>query len=118
MSRAPVSVPGRRRVGLIYCEGTVSPVVLRRRLLQVGGELAATGAEDAAWDALEARSATCSVGQERIEVVEARALAALRRGRRADAAHDLARAVELSTRIPNMMRGRLQRWLAEARAPG
>ena len=77
-------------------------------------ELAARDAPADAWDALEERSARSSVGQERIEVLEARALTALRRGRRADAAAQLAKARALAERIPNVMGPRLQRWIAEA----
>ncbi|AKT43652.1 protein kinase [Chondromyces crocatus] len=80
--------------------------------------LAGSDAEDAAWDALETRSQTASVGQERLEVLEVRALAALRRGRRDDAARHLLRALTLAERIPNAMRARLERRLAEARATG
>jgi tetratricopeptide (TPR) repeat protein len=65
------------------------------------------GAE--AWDALEARSALSSVGQERIEVIEARALAAARRGRREDARLALSRALALAATIPNVMGARLRR---------
>jgi hypothetical protein len=44
-------------------------------------DLATRDADDAEWDALEDRSLGCSIGQERIEVLEARGLWALRRGR-------------------------------------
>jgi len=77
-------------------------------------ELATAECEDAAWDALEACSAVCSVGQERIEVLEARALAALRRGLFAQARQQLGKALIASGKIPNVMEGRLRRWLAEA----
>lgn len=76
-------------------------------------ELAATDAGDEPWDALEARALHSSVGQEQIEVLEARALAALRRGRRARAAAQLAKARRAADRIHNIMGDRLRRWIAE-----
>jgi eukaryotic-like serine/threonine-protein kinase len=75
-------------------------------------ELATSGPDAATWDALEARSARFSVGQEHVEVLEARALAALRRGRRAEAARQLEKAVQAAARIPNVMHDRLERALA------
>jgi tetratricopeptide (TPR) repeat protein len=77
-------------------------------------ELAADGADDAAWDALEQRSSRFSIGQERIEVIEARALSALREDRVAEAQRHLARAIEAARLIPNVMAGRLARRAAEA----
>ncbi|MCC6554704.1 MAG: hypothetical protein IT372_17155 [Polyangiaceae bacterium] len=79
-------------------------------------ELATAEADESAWDALEARSAQCSAGQEKIEVLEARALSALRRGRRAEARRRLESALSASARIPSCMSGRLRRWIAEAAA--
>jgi hypothetical protein len=75
-------------------------------------ELAAADAGDAPWDALEARSARCSVGQEHIEVLEARALAALRHGRRVEARAQLEKAIHVANLIPNVMNSRLRRRLA------
>jgi tetratricopeptide (TPR) repeat protein len=72
-------------------------------------ELATSDADDEAWDELEGRAARYSVGQERIEVLEARAIAAQRRGRRDEAALRFAAALELAARIPNVMRARLER---------
>ncbi|AUX45113.1 protein kinase [Sorangium cellulosum] len=72
-------------------------------------DLATRDAGDDAWDELEARSARFSVGQEQIEVLEARALARARRGRHAEAQAALARAIEAAGRIPNVMRERLER---------
>ncbi|WP_437679143.1 serine/threonine-protein kinase [Sorangium sp. So ce131] len=72
-------------------------------------DLATCEASDAAWDELEARSALHSVGQEQIEVIEARARARARRGLEAAAKEALARAIEAAGRIPNVMRGRLER---------
>ncbi len=72
-------------------------------------ELAVGGGGPAEWDALEARAAEVSVGQERIEVVEMRGLTALRAGRREEAARALDRAVALAAAIPNAMRRRLAR---------
>jgi serine/threonine protein kinase/tetratricopeptide (TPR) repeat protein len=65
------------------------------------------------WEELEARSAECSVGQERIEVIEGRALAALRRGRSAEARAHIRRALGQSGTIPTVMGDRLRRALAE-----
>jgi tetratricopeptide (TPR) repeat protein len=79
-------------------------------------ELATRGAEAAEWDDLEALSARFSVGHERIEVLEARACAALRRGRAGEAARKLEEAIEASSRAPNPMGERLARRLAEARS--
>ncbi|TKD07853.1 hypothetical protein E8A74_16290 [Polyangium fumosum] len=77
-------------------------------------ELAAEDAGEEAWEALEARSERYSIGQERIEVVEARGLSALRRGRWREAARHLERALALSRQIPNVIGKRLARHLAEA----
>ncbi|WP_437673648.1 protein kinase domain-containing protein [Sorangium sp. So ce131] len=76
-------------------------------------ELAAAGAEDAAWEALEARAARFSLGHERIEVVEARGIAAARRGRREEALRQIERALELSSRVPSAIRRRLARRRAD-----
>jgi Flp pilus assembly protein TadD len=73
------------------------------------------GASDDAWDELEARSARYSIGQERIEVAEARGLWALRHGRPDEAERRLQQALALAARIPNAMGARLARRLAEAR---
>ncbi|MCC6557431.1 MAG: protein kinase [Polyangiaceae bacterium] len=67
------------------------------------------------WDALEDRSERSSIGQERLEVLEARALWALRRGRPAEAARRLEAAIECASRIPNAMGPRLARGLAKVR---
>jgi tetratricopeptide (TPR) repeat protein len=72
-------------------------------------ELATRDATAAEWDALEERSARSSVGQERLEVLDLRALAALRRGRAEEAAAVLGRALAAAERIPNMMGPRLRR---------
>lgn len=76
-------------------------------------ELSLTDAGAGEWDALEARSEECSVGQERIEVIETRATALLRANRAPEARAHLARALDLAARIPNAMRGRLQRRMDE-----
>jgi len=67
------------------------------------------GLDEAAWDALEARSARDSVGQEHIEVLEARAVSSLRRGRADEARRAIARALGAADRIPNVMGARLRR---------
>jgi tetratricopeptide (TPR) repeat protein len=76
-------------------------------------ELWAADAPAVQWDELEAWSDRFSLGQERIEVIEARAAAAQRAGRTAEARSHLARAVELANAIPNAMSSRLARRLAE-----
>jgi hypothetical protein len=77
-------------------------------------DLATRDAGAPEWDALEERSARYSVGQERIEVLEARALAALRRGRPGEAVTRLSQALAAAERIPNAMGARLRRGLEEA----
>jgi serine/threonine protein kinase len=79
-------------------------------------DLATRDADDAEWDALERRSAVFSVGQEHVEVLEARALAALRRGAHAAARAQIRRAIDAAARIPNGMGDRLRRAL-EATTP-
>jgi tetratricopeptide (TPR) repeat protein len=79
-------------------------------------DLATQSASAPEWDELEARSARFSVGQEQIEVLEARALAAFRRGQLADARAQLERALATASRIPNVMGARLRRELAEIEA--
>ncbi|WP_437527504.1 protein kinase [Sorangium sp. So ce726] len=76
-------------------------------------ELATRDDDRAAWAALEERSARCSVGQERIEVLEARALAAFRRGRHVDARAQIERALAAASTTPTVMVSRLRRWHAE-----
>ncbi|MFT3772033.1 MAG: protein kinase [Minicystis sp.] len=75
-------------------------------------ELATAGADEAAWRALEDRSAEVSIGQERIEVIEIRSLALRRAGRRAEARAQLERALALAATIPNVLAPRLRRDLA------
>jgi eukaryotic-like serine/threonine-protein kinase len=70
-------------------------------------ELSAALVVDERWQALEARSEEVSFGQERIEVVETRAVTLEREGRLDEAREHLGRAVELSDRIPNAMAVRL-----------
>ncbi|WP_437287787.1 serine/threonine-protein kinase [Sorangium sp. So ce406] len=67
---------------------------------------------DGAWDALVDRSAKSSVGQEHIEVLELRAVTALRRGRLAAARAALSAALRAAERIPNVMGDRLRRHAA------
>src|SRR5262249_20360542 len=66
-------------------------------------ELAARGAPETEWRALEERSRVCSVGQERIEVIELRALSLARLGHGAEACACLDRALSLSRSIPNAL---------------
>ena len=79
-------------------------------------ELATTDAPGERWDELVTRSARCSVGQERIEVLEARALTSLRRGRRQDAARQLEVALDVASRVANVMTVRLRRTLDAMKA--
>ncbi len=74
-------------------------------------ELATREASDTEWDALEQRSILFSVGQEHLEVLEARARAALRRGAVDAARAQILRAIEAAARIPNVMGDRLRRAL-------
>ncbi|WP_437779713.1 protein kinase domain-containing protein [Sorangium sp. So ce1097] len=67
---------------------------------------------DDAWDALVDRSAQSSVGQEHVEVLEIRAVTALRRGRLAAARAALSAAQRAAERIPNVMGDRLRRHAA------
>ncbi|AUX27369.1 protein kinase [Sorangium cellulosum] len=75
-------------------------------------DLATRDGGDAEWDALVDRSARSSVGQEHIEVLETRAVAALRRGRLAAARAALSAASGAAGRIPNVMGDRLRRLAA------
>ena len=79
-------------------------------------ELATSDADEAAWDALVERSTRLSFGQEHLEVLEARALAALRRGDAEEARRRLETTIAVAARIPNVMGPRLARQLASARA--
>jgi tetratricopeptide (TPR) repeat protein len=77
-------------------------------------ELATSDADDAAWDALEERSSTrFSAGQERIEVIEARGMFEARRGRLDAARRHYERAAELAGQVPNVLRDRILRRLAQ-----
>jgi len=74
-------------------------------------EYACGDVNEAEWEALDARSAQFSIGQERIEVIEARAVSALRRGLLDDARRHFNRALDAARSIPNVMRERLERWM-------
>jgi tetratricopeptide (TPR) repeat protein len=76
-------------------------------------ELSTAGASLEQWDELEARSEQCSVGQERIEILDFRAAASQRANRVTEAHAHVTRAIELTSRIPNVMQGRLARRLTE-----
>ncbi len=79
-------------------------------------ELSIHDGSAAEWDDLEARSASSSVGQERIEVIESRAMTALRHGRSEAARRALERAFALAATIPNVMGERLRRREVELEA--
>jgi hypothetical protein len=76
-------------------------------------ELALGDADGTAWEALDARAERFSAGQERIEMMEARALAAARAGRAGEARRWLTGAIHLAEKIPNAISSRLRRRLAE-----
>lgn len=82
-------------------------------MIELATESVGDDARDDAWDALIARSARESVGQERIEVLEARALFTARCGRIAEARHRLAMTIDVASRIPNVMGERPNCRLAE-----
>jgi tetratricopeptide (TPR) repeat protein/tRNA A-37 threonylcarbamoyl transferase component Bud32 len=81
-------------------------------------ELSLRDGSAADWDELEARSLQSSVGQERIELLEGRALSALRRGRADEARLHLDRALTLARKVPTVMGDRLRRWQGEAERLG
>ncbi len=85
-------------------------------VLYAAVELATREATAAEWDALEARSVRSSVGQERLEVLDLRALAALRRGRAGEALAVASRALAAAESIPNVMGTRLRRRVEAAQA--
>lgn len=72
-------------------------------------ELYGADAPDEAWDELEAQSIEFSVGQERLEVLETRALSMVKQKRVPDAIRILERAMALSNDIPNAIGARIQR---------
>jgi tetratricopeptide (TPR) repeat protein len=78
-------------------------------------ELATATPSPAAWDEIEARSVAYSFGQEQIEVIEARALWAIRFADYAEAERCLKRAISLSSRVQTVMGPRLQRAFAVVR---
>ncbi len=78
-------------------------------------EVATAEATDAQWKEIERRSAEFSFGQEQIEVLEGRALWALRNGHLDEARQRYHEALELSTRILTVMTPRLQRGLDSIR---
>ena len=87
------------------------PQVISEEVLLEMVDLATRGASAAEWTQLCQRSASVSVEQEPIEVVEARALWAWRRGEAAEARVYLEQALALAGQIPNLMEDRLRRVL-------
>jgi tetratricopeptide (TPR) repeat protein len=82
-------------------------------------ELGAREGSEAEWDALEQRCRAIDLQpQEQLAVLESRAVAALRAGRRADAERVFRRAVALSEAQPNLWSERVLRRYAEHFAPG
>jgi len=77
-------------------------------------ELATADTSGDDWAALETRSAGVLMAAEHLEVLEARALAALRRGRADEARRGLEAALAAAARVPNVMGPRLRRWLTAA----
>lgn len=78
-------------------------------------ELATRAASSTEWDEVEARSVLDSFGQEQIEVVEAHALWAVRRGDYYLAEQCLEKALQLASRVQTVMIPRLQIQLAAVR---
>ncbi|WP_342378728.1 protein kinase [Myxococcus stipitatus] len=78
-------------------------------------ELATQDASADDWRTLRERSSQVSVEQEPLEVLEMMGLAALRRGEPREAVHILTDALQLASRIPNLMEARLRRSLERAR---
>jgi tetratricopeptide (TPR) repeat protein len=78
-------------------------------------ELATGDSADEQWNEVEARAATCAMGQEQIEVLEARALWLMRHGRLEEAERRLIDVLELSKRTLTVMVPRLRRFLDAAR---
>ena len=78
--------------------------------------LAASDGSPEHWTRLCARSRETSLEQEPIEVHEACGIAALRSGRRSDAAAALREALRLADEIPNVMRSRVESRLTAASA--
>lgn len=70
-------------------------------------DLSTRDASEAEWNTLVERSSRDSIEQEPIEVVEMRALSAMRRGRGEEARRCFASALSLAARIPNLMSPRL-----------
>jgi tetratricopeptide (TPR) repeat protein len=79
-------------------------------------ELVAGDATEGEWEALFERSAAISVGQEKIEVLEMGALAALRVGALEAARSRIERALAAAARAPNAMEERLRRLEMELQA--
>jgi eukaryotic-like serine/threonine-protein kinase len=79
-------------------------------------ELALSGGSDAAWNALEARSAESSAGQERLEILDLRALSLRRTGKREAASAAFRALHDLATTIPNIMKSRILRSAADPAA--
>jgi hypothetical protein len=77
-------------------------------------ELSLRDAPASEWDALEASAAVVATEQEQLEVLEMRALTALRRGRPREGHAGLERTLARARGISHMMGARLERELAEA----
>jgi tetratricopeptide (TPR) repeat protein len=76
-------------------------------------DLATRDADSAAWDALEAQCEQLSLGQERVEVIEARSIVCLRHGARDEARRHLDRALELVPHTGAILLHRLERLRVE-----
>jgi len=79
-------------------------------------ECAINNANGSVWDDVEARAIESSLGQEQLEILEARALWLRRNGFLEEAEQRLERAIERSARILTTMGPRLQRTLATVRS--
>ena len=99
----------REREAEAVASGAAAQLAPSEDVLCAMVELVTQGASDAEWEALFDRSALSSVGQEKIEVLEMGALAALRLGRTEAAGARIERALAAAAHIPNAMGERLRR---------
>jgi tetratricopeptide (TPR) repeat protein len=94
--------------------GTLMP---REDVLLTMVDLATREATDAEWEALQARSDQYSAEQEPIEVLEMRGLSAFRRGRHDEAITLLEKALQVASKIPNLLGSRIRGALENAKGP-
>ncbi len=113
--------PARERLGQVRqalaARGHAVELSPSEEVLYAMVELATRAADGEAWRMLQQRSEQVSMEQEPLEVLELMALAALRRGERAEAVRLLEEALQRAARIPNVMEGRLRRARERALSP-